>query len=261
VSLPPDAAWLPGAERWAGGPLEVRGREALPGGYVADAVHRVDLDRAGAVVAVVVKAATPGEVAAMRALAVTPGVERPRLLAGGADWIVTPFYPGSPPPDAAPVADDVFTVLARVHEHWSGHPPPGVPVVDAAFWASLCEFVLGAVRGGLARTGDARFAATADALQGWRDDPTVAETLSVLPMTLVHGDPHRGNLLADPTGTTVIDWGNARIAPAGLDLGVLDGLGASAPSACLGPARVAEMAATAATALAALRARARKPVP
>jgi hypothetical protein len=94
VSLPPDAEWLPAVQRWAGGPLEVRGRHALAGGHVADAVHRVDLDRAGAPVAVVVKAETPCEVAAMRALAVTPGVERPRLLAGGADRIVTAFYPG-----------------------------------------------------------------------------------------------------------------------------------------------------------------------
>jgi len=44
------------------------------------------------------------------------------------------------------------------------------PLVDAAFWVSLCDLVLVAVRGGLARTGDARFADTAEALQRWRDD-------------------------------------------------------------------------------------------
>jgi hypothetical protein len=282
VSLPADAEWLAAVERWAGGPVGVRGRCELAGGYVADAVHRVDLDRDGAAVAVVVKAAKPGEVAAMRALAETPGVERPALLAGGADWIVTPFYPGSPPAAGDAVPDDVFTTLARVHAHWQGCPPSGLPTVDAAFWASLCDFVLVAVRGGLARTGDARFADTAEALRRWRDDPVVARTLAALPATLVHGDPHRGNLLVGPAGGALIDWGNARIAPAGLDLAVLDAQDAPVPPAYtalrpapgpleatwarmhvhvqymafaadhIGPARVAEMTATAATALEAL---------
>jgi hypothetical protein len=290
VSPPLDAEWLPAVERWAGGGLSVRSRRELAGGYVADAVHRIDLDRAGEDIAVVVKAATPGEVAALRALAGTPGVDRPELLASGPDWIVTPFYPGTPPADDEPVGDDVFATLARVHEHWLGRPPAGPLVVDAAFWASLCDFVLVAVREALASTGDARFAEIADSLRRWRDDPVVGETLAALPATLVHGDPHRGNLLAAPTGTTIIDWGNARIAPAALDLAVLDAQDVPPPAytairpppgpreatwarmhvhvqymafvAEYGtPARAAEMAAVVAASLEALRAHAWKTVP
>jgi hypothetical protein len=281
-ALPADGAWLPAVQRWAGGPVAVRGRRDLAGGYVADAVQRVDLESAGRDLAVVVKGAGPTEIAAMRALGEVPGVPRPRLLAAGPDWIVTPFYPGHPPTEGEPVADEVFTTLARVHAHWSGRRPAGIPVVDAAWWARLCEHILVAVRGGLTRTGDARFATTAGALLRWRDDARVAAALDALPSTLVHGDPHRGNLLAGPDGTVIIDWGNARVAPAGLDLAVLDAQGAAAPAAYrvirgapgplesawarlqvhvqylgfaadhLGPARVAEMTAVAGTALAAL---------
>lgn len=52
----------------------------------------------------------------------------------------------------------------------------------------------------------------------------------MLPKTLVHGDPHRGNLLQDNDAATIIDWGNAKVAPAGLDLAVLRAQGAT-PSA------------------------------
>ncbi|HZG90987.1 MAG TPA: aminoglycoside phosphotransferase family protein [Pseudonocardia sp.] len=273
--LPADESWLPSVRRWVGAPVTVLGRRDLAGGYVSDAVRRVDLDADGRRLAVVVKRAGTVEIAAMRALAEVPGVPAPRLLAAGPDWIVLPFYSGSPPADGVPVASEVFDVLGRVHTHWRDRCPPGVPVVDAGWWARLCEWTLVAVRGGLARTGDPRFAATADALDRWRTDSRIAAALDVLPRTLCHGDPHRGNLLAGPDGTVLIDWGNARFAPAALDLAVLAAQDASPPPGHpdpgplatawgtlqahvqylgfaadhLGPARVAEMTATAVRAL------------
>ena len=63
------------------------------------------------------------------------------------------------------------------------------------------------------------------ALASWRDDPRILRALATLPRTLCHGDPHRGNILGD----TLIDWGNARVAPAGLDLAVLRAQGAEVP--------------------------------
>ena len=50
--------------------------------------------------------------------------------------------------------------------------------------------------------------------------PSVFEqVLQRLPVTLVHGDVHPGNIIRSPEGESVlIDWGNARIAPAMLDL-------------------------------------------
>jgi hypothetical protein len=283
--LPEDSAWLPAVRRWAGGPLAVLGRQPLAGGYVAGAVHRVDLapQRASRVLSVVVKQARDSEVAAMRALDAVPRVDRPKLLAAGPDWLVVPHYQGRPPLEGEPVADEVFELLARVHAHWLGRRPPAVRVVDAQWWAGLCERTLVAVRGALARTGDARFADVAESLHAWRTDSRILQALEVLPRTLVHGDPHRGNLLTGPDGPVLIDWGNARIAPAGLDLAVLAAQGAPAPRAYwrlraaepdpvetawadahvhvqymgfaadhLGAARVAEMAAIAARALDAL---------
>jgi hypothetical protein len=82
---PPDSAWLQAVARWAGAPVTVTARAPLAGGYVAAAVERVDLDAGGRPVAVVLKRVRPSEVAAMRAIAVVPGVDRPRLLAAGRD--------------------------------------------------------------------------------------------------------------------------------------------------------------------------------
>jgi hypothetical protein len=162
----------------------------------------------------------------------------------------------------------VWDTLDRVHAHWHRKRPRGIPVVDGPWWAALCDRTLVAVRAGLARTGDAAFADAAQALESWRGDRRILRALATLPRTLCHGDPHRGNILGD----TLIDWGNARVAPAGLDLAVLRAQGAdTAPHDApgerdwadvhvhvqylgfaadhLGAERVAEMVATAAHAL------------
>ena len=100
-----------------------------------------------------------------------------------------------------------------------------MPVVDAAWWAALCDRTLVAVRGGLARTGEREFADAERALLAWRADPAITDCLARLPRTLVHGDAHRGNVLGD----ALIDWGDARVAPAALDLRDLCAQGAMPP--------------------------------
>jgi aminoglycoside phosphotransferase (APT) family kinase protein len=273
---PPDAAWLPAAARWAGAPVAVAARAPLSGGYVAAAVERVELDSGDAVV---VKRTRPREVAAMRALAVVPGVDRPRLLAAGQDahgpWLVVPFYEGPALDGAGEVPDAVWSTLRRVHAHWRGRRPRGVPVVDARWWREMITTqALPAVRGAHERTGDARFADVADLLVAWSDDVRLRAALALLPHTLTHGDAHRGNVLLAHDGPVLIDWGNARVAPAGADHATLAAQGAPAPAVgeverCwaevqvhvqylgfaadhLGAERVTEMAGTAARALAAL---------
>lgn len=198
-------------------------RSPLSGGYVAANVERIDLDVDGRAVPVVRKAASAVEVAAMRAVAVVGGVPHP--LAVGPGWVVTPFVDAPPLADGAPVPDDVWATLARVHTHWHRRRPRGIPVVDGPWWAALCDRTLVAVRGGMTRTGAAAFADAEKALASWRDDPRILRALATLPRTLCHGDPHRGNILGD----TLIDWGNARVAPAGLDLAVLRAQGAEVP--------------------------------
>jgi Phosphotransferase enzyme family len=270
-----DEVWLPLVGRRLGSPVRVVERAALTGGYVAASVERVELDVDGRSVTVVVKAAGPVEVAAMRAIAVVGDIE-PRPLAVGPGWLVLPFVNGAAlgPDDPVPAA--VWRTLATVHAHWRGRRPRGVPVVDAAWWAALCDRTLVAVRGGLARTGEREFSDAERALVAWRAEPAITAALARMPRTLVHGDAHRGNVLGD----VLIDWGNARVAPASLDLATLRAQGATLPDDYpqppqaesdwadvqvhvqylgfaadhLGAARVGEMIATAAEALARLRA-------
>jgi Phosphotransferase enzyme family len=216
--------WLPAVGRALGGTATVVGREPLTGGYVSEAVERIDLDVDGRAVPVVLKSASAVEVAAMRAVAVVGGV--PGALAVGPGWVVLPFVDGSPLADAAPVPDAVWDTLARVHTHWYRKRPRGIPVVDGPWWAALCDRILVAVRGGAARTGEPAFTDAERALLSWRADPRILRALATLPRTLCHGDAHRGNVLGD----VLIDWGNARVAPAGLDLAVLCAQGAEIPA-------------------------------
>jgi hypothetical protein len=217
VTAAPDAAWLPAAGRALGAAPVVLERTPLTGGYVSASVERIDLDVAGRTVPVVLKAASAVEVAAMRAVNVV-GADS-ALLAAGDGWLLVPFVDGTPPADGDPVPDAVWRTLARVHAHWWRKRPRGVPVVDAAYWRGLCDRTLVALHGAATRTGDPAFGEVAEALAAWRGDPRIGAALAGLPRTLVHGDAHRGNVL----GTTLIDWGNARVAPAAVDVVTLGG--------------------------------------
>jgi hypothetical protein len=237
---PPDSAWLQAVARWAGAPVTVTARAPLAGGYVAAAVERVDLDAGGRPAAVVLKRARASEVAAMRALGVVPGVDRPRLLATGRDrhgpWLVMPFYAG-PALDGGEVPAEVWDLLGRVHTHWHRRRPRGVPVVDARWWWGMVTgHTLPAVRGARDRTGDARLAEIVELLEAWSTDARLRTALALLPRTLTHGDAHRGNVLLAPGGAVLIDWGNARVAPAGLDVATLAAQGVPAPPAYAPPA-------------------------
>jgi hypothetical protein len=221
--------------------VTVTARAPLAGGYVAAAVERVDLDvQQHGSASVVLKRARPSEVAAMRALAVVPGVDRPRLLAAGRDrhgaWLVLPFYEGSAL-EAGDVPAEVWEVLGRVHTHWYRRRPRGVPVVDARWWWGMVTgHTLPAVRGARDRTGDARLAEIVELLEAWSSDARLRAALALLPRTLTHGDAHQGNVLLAPDGAVLIDWGNARVAPAGLDVATLAAQGAPAPPAYSAPA-------------------------
>jgi hypothetical protein len=230
---------LQAVARWAGAPVTVAARAPLAGGYVAAAVERVDLDAGDRPVAVVLKRVRPSEVAAMRAIAVVPGVDRPRLLAAGRDpygsWLVMPFYAGAAL-HGGEVPAEVWGVLGRVHAHWHRRRPRGVPVVDARWWQGMVTgHTLPAVRGARDRTGDARLAEIVDLLEAWATDARLRAALAVLPRTLTHGDAHRGNVLLDPDGAVLIDWGNARVAPAGLDVATLAAQDAPVPATYVDP--------------------------
>jgi hypothetical protein len=179
-------------------PVRVLAREALTGGYVAQRVERVDLDVGGRARSVVLKHTGPAEVAAMRALAVVRGIRRGQALAVGPDWIVVEHVDGTPLTPAEPIPDEIWTVLARVHAHWWGRRPRGLPVVDAQWWRGLVDHILIAVRGGAERTGEPEYRAAAAVLDAWREDPAIVGALAVLPRTLTHSDAATSS--STPTG-------------------------------------------------------------
>ena len=222
--------WLPAVGRRLGGRAVVGGRAPLAGGYGSGVVERVDLDVDGQAVPVVVKRASPAEVAAMRAVAVVEGDLAPRMLAAEGDEIVLSFVDGTPLAEGPDVPVEAWTALARVHAHWFRKRPRGIPVVDAGWWRSLCDRTLIPLRGALERTGEQAYAAGADLVDGWGSEPRIGAALAALPKTLCHGDAHRGNVLVDDGTARLIDWGNARVAPAGLDVATLAAQGDADPS-------------------------------
>lgn len=217
----PDAAWLPALARRLRGDVAVVGRAEMGGGYATGGAARVDLTVDGSPRAVVVKPAGATEVAALRAVAVVPGVDAPVLLAAGPGWAVLQFHDGPAMAAEGPVPGAVLATLARVHAHWRANRPRGVPVADGAWWRALCGRVRPAVVAAAERSGERAVAEVAHALTAWADDPRAHAAAAVVPRTLVHGDPHRGNVLLDPAGAVLIDWGNALVGPPGFDLAVL----------------------------------------
>ena len=210
-------AWVAALARRERRTPRIVGRAPLAGGYVSGSVERVDLDDGRSLV---VKEASATEVSAMRAIAVVDGVDRPRMLAVAGRTIVLAHHDGVAAPDR-PAPDKVWRTLALVHAHWRRNRPRGVPVVDPPWWRALCEQVLVALRGAAQRTGDAGYRDAVTALECWASDDRIERALAALPRTLCHGDAHRGNVLHAPDGPVLIDWGNARVAPGGLDTIVL----------------------------------------
>ncbi|TCK20845.1 phosphotransferase [Pseudonocardia endophytica] len=221
----PQEAWVSALARRERRTPRIVGREPLAGGYVSGSVERVDLDDGRSVV---VKEASATEVAAMRAIAVVDGVDRPRMLAVSGRTIVLAHHDGPVAPADAPVPDEVWRTLALVHAHWRRNRPRGIPVVDVPWWRSLCEHVLVALRAAAGR--DPGLAGAVTAVERWAEDPRIARALSALPRTVCHGDAHRGNVLLASDGPVLIDWGNARVAPGGLDTTVLTAPDPSGPA-------------------------------
>ena len=220
----PDDAWRRALERRLGAPVRVLGRAPLTGGYVAASVEQGGprRRRAGAH-----RRAQGGRPGRGRGHARGRRGGRAAAAAGDRPGLAGAAVRGrarrSGPPSRCP--SRCGAPSPRCTRTGSGERPRGIPVVDAAWWAALCDRTLVAVRGGLARTGEREFA---DAERRcWpggpiRRSPTA---LARLPRTLVHGDAHRGNVLGD----TLIDWGDARVAPAALDLATLRAQGAVPP--------------------------------
>jgi len=211
----------------------------LSGGYVAAGVYRHDLtfglrDGTTRTLAVVQKFTAESELRVLQCVAeVAPSAAFPTLIdwgpvtAGGhapaTHWLITPFYEGTPLPVSGPMPIEIITSLARLHALAGQHTRQidWLHRVDTGFFRRTFENALASLDGPAQRHGpDAAGYAEARRRLTWAASQAVLyETLEGLPMTLTHGDVHGGNIIQDQRGRAVlIDWGNARVAPAMLDV-------------------------------------------
>ena len=197
----------------------------LAGGSVARRVEQLTLHLTdgGEPLELVRKDAPALEIAGLRA---AQAVRRddsaiPELVACGSDWLITPLAPGSPLDwgDAAPA--NLFGTLAVLHAHYHGGDglPAAIPRVTPAWWRALCRDWVVPRLGEHAGRHPARVTRRARTLIDRAAGlPAVPSVLAELPATLLHGDVHPGNVLADADRATLIDWGSSRVGPAALDL-------------------------------------------
>ena len=222
-----------------GAPVEIRtiGVSRLEGGYVAAGVYRLDLevrlpDDRLETISVVQKHTTAGEIGVMRALGKVPAATAVPTLIGSrmddaisADNVdnrfVTPFYGGDPLTFEDEVPRSVVESLAKVHAYFA----PRIETLrwleraDADMLRRLFRGALRSLQDAQTRRPDNCLMRAHAQLESAREDRVPIVLMGALPVTLTHGDVHPGNIIRLATGGAVlIDWGNAKVAPAMLDL-------------------------------------------
>ena len=197
----------------------------LSGGNVASYVEQVTLHLAGShdPLELVRKEAPAHEIAGLRAAqALRPQATAvPELVAWGTDWLITPLAPGAPLAWGDAVPANLVDALAALHAryHDAAGLPAVIPRVTPAWWQALCREWADPQLGKHAARHPPATTTRARALIGQAADSSAASAvLAELTPTLLHGDVHPGNVLADDGRATLIDWGSSRIGPAALDL-------------------------------------------
>jgi Ser/Thr protein kinase RdoA (MazF antagonist) len=204
----------------------------LEGGFVGYGVFRHDLEfrlagTAPRVASFVQKLTISSEVQTMRALAHVPDASAvPALVDFDLDysrnditWFVAPFYEGTLMQWGEETPSTVIRSLARVHAHFlpQADDVKWIYRVDASFFTRTFDNAMAALQKAAESIPSTR--ESADRLADFKGMPIQLAALERLPVTLVHGDVHPGNIVRLAGGEAVlIDWGNARIAPAMLDL-------------------------------------------
>jgi hypothetical protein len=204
----------------------------LAGGSVARWVEQLTLHLSGGhgPLELVRKEAAALEIAGLGAAQAvrTEAAAIPELVAHGDGWLIMTFASGEPLNWGDPIPACLFDSLAMLHARYHGEAglPASIPRITPAWWRELClDWVDPRVAGHAGRhpaATTARARALVDRAASW---PAAGAVLASLTPTLVHGDVHPGNVLADPVlagpdadRVTLIDWGSCRVGPAALDL-------------------------------------------
>ena len=116
----------------------------------------------------------------------------------------------------------VLSMLAWLHTHFEENYDDldFLPVTDEAYLSSLIETAARSVVG---------FSRAAEIMKDVeRRSDRLSATLAEVPMTLLQGDVHPGNILQLLSSAVLVDWGNARIGPRTVDLTNITRLGDAA---------------------------------
>jgi thiamine kinase-like enzyme len=209
----------------------------LAGGYVAPAVYKLDLEfrlknDESEVISFVYKFTHTAEVRVMKRLTDDLHLaEVPTLVAydmdksnprqNGSSWFISPFYEGSLLTFEDDLPPSIIRALAAIHAYYASRlrQLSGLQKMDVQFINYLVDYVLASLDENKARLPDTIFQETQLQLNEAKNNPLLKRAVKELPKTLTHGDVHSGNIIRTAAGKYILfDWGNAKIAPAMLDL-------------------------------------------
>lgn len=165
---------------------------------------------------VVVKAAGEVEIRVLQRLA-SYGLDAiPQYLGtvevAATEYLLMPFYDGQVLDWGDAMPKPVLSMLAWLHTHFEENYDDldFLPVTDETYLSSLIETAARSVAG---------FSRVAEIMEDVeRGSDRLSSTLADMPMTLLQGDVHPGNILQLPSSDVLVDWGNARIGPRTVDL-------------------------------------------
>lgn len=206
-------------------------------GYVNFGVYRHDVifhldDGNAEIVSFIQKFTNAGEVRVMQALSelataeaipqmVDYAVAAPTTDETFANWLIIPFYEGSFLTFEDEVPPPIIESLARIHTYFASRVEEFDYLyrVDTTFFRRTLDNALESLEKAHGERPNPIFRKAQQHLTTVREVQVLYETLQGLPVTLTHGDVHPGNIIQSPDGSSILfDWGNARVAPAMLDL-------------------------------------------
>jgi len=205
----------------------------VEGGYASAKVFRHDLefhvtDNDTRTLSVIQKYTNSQEVCIMHTISEVPGKQTfPEIIdsnpsQGGhekecGNWFITPFYEGTTLTFEDEMPLPVVESLARLHAYFA-------PRLNQLEWLwrmttdtlkEMFKKTLESLNAARIRKPDSKLTSIYNQVEKASNNQLVYTVLERLPVTLTHGDVHPGNIIDVREGTPVLlDWGNARIAPA-----------------------------------------------
>jgi thiamine kinase-like enzyme len=204
----------------------------LTGGYVAAGVYRLDVEFSNGTSSFVQKQTYANEIHVMNLLTkhivsenipalIDSHIDDEQPQQNGTSWFISPFYEGHTLDFDDDIPLSIVKTLATVHACFAKHLQDldTLTKVDAEFISRLLNLILAASDQNQGRFPAAFVAELRDKINTSDFAATLGKVFERLPKTLTHGDVHAGNIIHTADDKHILfDWGNARFAPAMLDL-------------------------------------------